>query len=133
MEYRSESEGDKGKSFVVFEDDVDSVSSKSRQLEPATELDTTGKVPLVAGSKNVTVEICRTPNPQGTGEQLASRTPVQQGSKYHVLENFLAFRARNKCKLISAFYFAAHIVCMKHAGISFRMKPLWFNFRTIYS
>ncbi|KAG0606751.1 hypothetical protein M758_9G164300 [Ceratodon purpureus] len=87
---RSDSEGDKRKSFVVFEDDMDSMSSKSRQLECATDSKSTGKF------KNATGENCSTPKPQGTEEQLAPRTLPLQGSINHVLENFVAFRARNK-------------------------------------
>lgn len=109
--YRSDSEGGKRKSFVVFED-VDCASSKSKQVESTAESEARGKVLPVADSKNVAVENCRTPNTQGTVEQVVSRAPVQHGSKYHVMENFVAFRARYKCKLISTFYFAARIVCV---------------------
>ena len=111
MACRSDSEGDRRKSFVVFEDDVDSLSCKSRQPKSATEFESTGKVLPVSGSQNAAVENCRTPMPQGTGE-IASRAAGQQESEYHVMENFVAFRARNERKSISTFSFAAHSLCI---------------------
>lgn len=111
MTYRSDSGGDKRRSFIVFEDDVDSVSSKSKQLEFATELETRGKVPPAARSKNATLGKCRTLKPRGTGEQNASRESVQQKLKYHALESIVAFRARAKGMLNSNLYSAARLVC----------------------
>lgn len=102
--YRSD--GDKRRSFVVFEDDSHSASSNPKQV--AIELETTGKAPPTARSKNGKG---RTLKPLGTGEQTASRESVQQKSKYHALESIVVFRDRAKGMLNSNSHFTARLVC----------------------
>jgi len=105
--YRSD--GEKRRSFVVFEDEVDFVSSKPKEL--ATELEATGKVPPAVRSKNATLWECRTLMPRGIGEQTASSESVQQKSKFHALESVAAIRARAKGMPNSNSYFTARLVC----------------------
>jgi len=88
---------------------VDPVSFKPKEF--ATDLETMGKVPPAARSKNATLGECRTLMPRVTGEQAASIESVQQKSKYYALESIVAFQARAKGMLLSNSYFAVRLLC----------------------
>lgn len=95
---RSDREGNKRKSFTVYEDDMDCMSCSFKQPKFPIELGSSRNVPTVAGSKNATLERCRTLNDGGKWEQIAPTLVGQQEPKLHILESFTAFRARNKAR-----------------------------------
>lgn len=99
LTFRSDREGNKRKSFTVYEDDMDCMSCSFKQPKFPIELGSSRNVPTVAGSKNATLERCRTLNDGGKWEQIAPTLVGQQEPKLHILESFTAFRARNKGEL----------------------------------
>lgn len=83
------SDGENRKSFVVFEDGVDSGCSKSNDITTGVEI----TVPPTAGLKNGKFKTLKS---QVSESQTLARESVQQNSKYHSLESLPAFRARAK-------------------------------------
>lgn len=116
MTYRSDKGGDRRRSFVVFEDDADSVCSKSKQPEFATELGTTRNGRPAARSKSGTLGESRTLKPGVSGEQTASRESVLEKPKHHALKSITAFRARAKGMLNSNSFFTTRLLCTKQAA-----------------